>query len=122
MNHNTQNKNIEKPPQEWDRKAFWNRTHFAYNGDPTLRLFQVQPPSNLSILKHNDSATLAWEASPDKAVIGYHIYKSTTEFGIFNKLTHRPIAQLTYRDNSFQKKDTYMVRAIKIEESGCGKF
>lgn len=122
MNHNTLNNNIEKPPQEWDHKAFWNRTYFAYNGDPTLRLYQVQPPSKLSVLKHHNNATLAWKASPDKAVIGYHIYKSTTKFGIYNKLTHRPIPQLTYRDNTFQKKDNYMVRAIKIEESGCGKF
>jgi hypothetical protein len=122
MNHNATNNNIEKPPQEWDNSTFWNRTHFTYNGDPTLRLYQVQPPSNLSVSTHSNSASLSWKASPDPNVIGYHIYKSTSEFGIFNKITSDPLPQLHYIDKGFQQDNTYMVRAVKIEESGCGKF
>jgi len=94
----------------------------ACNGDPTLRLYQVKPPAGLMVKTDNQKATLSWKASPDTAVIGYHIYKSTSEFGIFNKLTTSPTTQLSYSDRSFQQDDIYMVRAVKIEESGCGKF
>lgn len=122
MNHNTLNNNVEKPPQEWDTEAWWNRTHFAYIGDPSLRLYQVKPASNLSITNINNQATLSWIASPDTNVIGYHVYKSTSEFGIYNRINSIPIQNLSFIDNNYQQNDWYMLRAVKIEESGCGKF
>ncbi len=122
MNYNVISNNIERPPQKWDTEDWWNRTHFAYNGDPTLRLYQTRPPSSLVVNKINNQAILSWNASPDSTVIGYHIYKSTNEFGVFERITTAPLNTLNYTDSSYQQNDWYMIRAIKIAESGCGKF
>ena len=122
INHNATNNNIEKPSQSWDTEDWWNRTHLAYNGDPTISLFQVAPPADLLIQDVLGNATLSWTASSDTSVLGYHIYKSDSEFGIYNKITSSPISSLSYVDISYQQNDWYMVRAIKNIESGCGYF
>lgn len=122
MNHNTANNNVQKPPQNWDASDWWNRTHFSFNGDPTLRLYQLKPPSNLAISNVNNQAVLSWTASPDAAATGYHVYKSSTEFGKFTRVTSSPLTTLNYTDADYHYNDWYMVRAVKPEESGCGTF
>lgn len=122
MNYNAGNNNVERPPQDWDTQNWWNRTHFSYNGDPTLRLYQTAPPSGLTISQVDNKAVLTWAATPGADVIGYHIYKSATEFGIFERLTSSPISDLEYTDEQYQQHDWYMVRAVQLAESGCGTF
>lgn len=122
MNHNAVNNNVEKPQQNWDASDWWNRTHFAYNGDPTLRLYQLQPPSNLVFHAGTNQSVLSWTASPDPEVMGYHVYKSTTEFGIYNRVTSALVTGVNYTENNGTENSWYMVRAVKTEESGCGKF
>ncbi|WP_343636194.1 T9SS type A sorting domain-containing protein [Fluviicola sp.] len=122
MNNNTVNNNIQKPQQNWDDTNWWGRTHFAYNGDPTIRLYQLQPASNLTIANVNNEAVLNWTASPDANVSGYHVYKSTAELGVYNRVTTNQLTTLTYTDNDYHYGDWYMVRAVETEESGCGQF
>lgn len=122
MNNNTTNQKIEKPQQNWDNADWWGRTHFAYNGDPTIRLYQLQPASNLAIDNVNNAAVLSWTASPDANASGYHLYKSTGEFGKFDRVTTTALTTLNYIDNNYHYGDWYMVRAVETEESGCGKF
>lgn len=122
MNYNMINNNVEKPEQNWDKTEWWNRTHFSCNGDPTLRLYQMQPPSALAINNVNNQAVLSWSASPDAETMGYHVYKSTSEFGIYNRVTTSPLTTLSYTDPDYHYNDWYMVRAVKPETSGCGTF
>lgn len=122
INHNTFNNNIETPQSQWDTEDWWNRTHLTYNGDPTIRLYQVKPPSELTVTNVNGNPTISWNASVDSSVLGYNVYKSDSEFGIFSKINQSPVTTLDYIDPNYQQGVWYMVRAIKIMESGCGQF
>ena len=122
MNHNQVNQYYEKPPQEYDEQDSWNRTHFAFYGDPTINLYQVEPASNLLVSESNGNAILDWSPSPDTSVIGYHIYESATEFGIFNRITSSPLNSNSFTVNNYQNGYWYMVKAVKVIETGCGQF
>lgn len=122
MNHNNTNNYLEKPEQGFDEKDWWNRTHFAINGDPTVRLYQVKPASGLTVSYASMGAMLQWTASTDTSVIGYHVYKSTSQFGKFERLTNQIVSSTSFTDTTYQTSDWYMLRAIKIEETGCGQF
>lgn len=122
MDHNLTNNLLEKKQQSYDTYEFWNRTHFQYHGDPTLRLFQVHPVSNLEATQNGAAITLTWNASTDTNILGYHVYKSDSEFGIYTKLTANPIATLSYTDANFNPTDWYMIRAIKLQTTGSGTY
>ncbi len=122
MNHNNSNQKLEKAPQDYDTEDWWNRTHFAFYGDPTIRLFQVSPITNLSIVAINGVAQLQWTASIDSNIAGYHIYESNTELGIYTKINTIPINATNYTIPNFQTGKWYMVKATKILTSGCGQF
>lgn len=122
MDHNLTNNLLEKQQQSYDTSEFWNRTHFQYHGDPTLRLFQVKPASNLQASVLGSEITLNWNASTETGIIGYHVYKSSTEFGMYFKLTSAPISVLNYTDSSYNATDWYMVKAIKLQTTGSGTY
>lgn len=122
MDHNLTNNLLEKQQQAYDTNEFWNRTHFQYHGDPTLRLFQVHPPTNLQASILSNQLLLSWNASSDTEIIGYHVYKSSTEFGNYIKLTSTPITSLNYTDSSFAPTDWYQIKAIKLQTTGSGVF
>lgn len=122
MDHNLTNNLLEKKSQSYDTPEFWNRTHFQYHGDPTLRLFQVKPASNLQATTNGTNITLTWNASLETDIVGYNVYKSNSEFGIYTKLTSNPIVDLNYTDSSYNSDDWYMVRAIKLQTTGSGTF
>ena len=122
INYNTTNNSLERPRQSFDTQNWLYRTHLTMYGDPTLRIYQVYPPSNLVIANINNSAQLSWTASTDANLVGYHIYKSTTEFGIFQRLTNAPITTLTYTDPDYQNGNWYMVRALRYQTTGSGTF
>ena len=92
-------------------------------GDPTLRLFMFAPPSNLSVVSSGGNPLLSWTASPDATVTGYHVYRAASADGPFTRLTATPVAQTTYVDTSVASGTwNYMVRATRLETSGCGTF
>ena len=124
MDHNITNNNIEKPEQPYDEADFWNRTHMQYHGDPALRLFQVYPISNLiqSVVNSNE-LQLDWTASTESSIIGYHVYKSSTEFGQYQKISSSIITGTTFTDvNVLNSNEWYMVRAIKFQVTGSGTY
>lgn len=121
MDHNNITNLYERPEQPFDTQNYWGRTHLQYNGDPTLRLNQVIPASNLHIITTN-SVFLEWSASTDTNILGYHVYRSSEEFGIYNRLTNEPINSLTFTDSSGASLDWYMVRAVKLETTGSGTY
>lgn len=122
MNHNANNQYLEKPPQQYDTEDWWNRTHFEIWGDPTITLYQVPPPSNLSITDNSGVALLQWTSSSDTSVIGYHIYESDAELGVYQRISSSPITGHSYQIANYTQGNWYMVKAVKVFESGCGKF
>jgi Secretion system C-terminal sorting domain len=121
MNHNATNNILEKPEQEYDETEWWNRTHFAYYGDPTISLYQVKPISALTLTNNSNNALLQWVASTDN-VLGYHIYQSTTENGKYERITATPISTTNYILPNYIPNNWYMVKAVKNITSGCGQF
>jgi hypothetical protein len=122
MDHNNANNILEKPAQQYDTPDWWNRTHFAYHGDPTIRLFQVLPPSNLQQQSTtNNSLHLTWNKSKD-FIVGYHVYSSNTEFGKYTRITNTILLDTFYTQNSFVPGTWYMIRAVKEQKTGSGIF
>lgn len=122
INHNPSNQYLEKPPQQYDTQDWWNRTHFAIWGDPTISLYQVKPISNLTLNNVGGNAILEWTASTDNNILGYHIYESNSEFGVYQRITSSPITDTSFQITNYVASNWYMVRTVKIMESGCGKF
>jgi len=122
MNHNEINQYLEKPVQGYDEQVWWNRTHFAFYGDPTMNLYQVSPASNLTVTVLNGSGQLNWSASNDIGVLGYTVLVSDSEFGIYQPITTNPVSGSSYVLPNYQFGKWYMVKAVKMMESGCGKF
>ena len=124
MDHNIINNNIEKPEQSYDESNFWNRTHMQYHGDPSVRLFQVYPISDLTeAVIGSNQLQLNWTASIEDSIVGYHVYKSTTEFGQYQKISNSLVTGTTFADvNVINSNDWYMVRAIKLQVTGSGTY
>ena len=88
--------------------------HLGLMGDPTLRLHPVAPPSNVSI----SGGQLTWSAAPD-SVVGYHVYRASTEAGPYTRLTSSPVTSTTYpASGGF----VYMVKAVKLQSSSSGTY
>lgn len=122
MDHNQTNNLYQKPSQVFDTPDYWGRTHFQYNGDPTLRLNQVIPPPNVTQTFSNGEV-LNWNASTDTNIIGYHVYRSYSEFGNYERLTSTPITNLTFTNNEMTTVVRhYFVKAIKLETTGSGTY
>jgi Peptidase family C25 len=122
MDHSGDDQVYPKPPQTYDTEEWWNRTHFALQGDPTLRLHQVLPPSNFVVADNGSNAELSWDASPDSRLLGYHVYRSTSELGRYDRLTNTPISATNYAIDNHEPQYWYMVRAVIEQTTGSGVF
>jgi hypothetical protein len=122
MNHNTANQYLEKASQSYDEPDWWNRTHFAFYGDPSLNLYQIAPPSNPTVTVIGGLPTLQWTNSADPQVIGYHVFESTSKLGVYTRITSAPLAGSAFTLPNYQVNKWYMVKAVKYLESGCGQF
>ncbi|MSU57851.1 MAG: fibronectin type III domain-containing protein [Pedosphaera sp.] len=95
--------------------------HIALMGDPTLRLFPPAPPSNFTAAG-TSNVMLNWSPSAD-AGLGYHVYRSTSASGYFNRLTASPIATTNFTDlTAARGTNIYMVRALTLETTGSGTY
>ncbi len=122
MDHDLDNQRLEKVEAPWDDTNWWNRTHFNFFGDPTLRLFQCRPPSNLTANTDSGAFQLVWDPSTDDQLLGYHVYKSSDQFGKFTKLTDQILIDNNFVDEEYNVGDWYMVRAVSRITSGSGAF
>ncbi|MBN2524270.1 MAG: fibronectin type III domain-containing protein, partial [Bacteroidales bacterium] len=96
--------------------------HIALMGDPTLRLHVVKPVSNLSLDESNGSIILSWNA-PNDDIIGYDIYRSNSIQGTFEKINNQVEESTSYTDSDpLTGINVYMLRAIKLEQSGSGTY
>ena len=95
--------------------------HIALMGDPTLRLHPVAPPSSVTASTGGGAVNVTWAASPD-SVVGYHIYRASSGSGPFTRLTSSPITGTSFGDTGASGTPTYMVRAVKLEDTPSGTY
>lgn len=98
--------------------------HIALMGDPTLRMHQLAPASNLSVTAtvSGTAHQLDWTASVD-AVEGYVIYRQDTAGQRFWRIGQVNAATLTYTDSCMMPGDyRYMVRAEAVHDGIGGSY
>jgi hypothetical protein len=96
--------------------------HIALMGDPTLRMHPVSPPSGLLASSSGTQVTLQWTASPEP-VLGYHVYRSLSPDGPFERRSGALVAAATFTDSGVAPGTyTYMVRAVKLETGSGGSY
>jgi hypothetical protein len=103
------------------------QVHLTLLGDPTLRMHPVAPPTNL---RDSSGGLLAfrWDPSPAEGVQGYHVYRGPSPSGPFQRLTGDvPITGSLFADTRNNPPPsgpvpTYMVRAVKLEQSASGTY
>jgi len=95
----------------------------SYMGDPTLRIRQVAPPTNVTITVSGSDNIISWTNASDTYIQGYYIYRtSTADLNSFTRLTSTP-TNSPYTDSSAAGSAyTYMVRTIKLEQSDQRSF
>ena len=98
-----------------------NQIHIALMGDPALRLHPVAPPATLGGTAGAGSASLSWTSSPD-SVAGYYVYRAASAAGPFTRLTSSLLAATSFVDTSAPSGATYMVRAVKLENTPSGSY
>lgn len=96
--------------------------HTSLHGDPTLRLHPVKPASGLSASSATGRANLTWSASADSNIEGYHVYRATSPEGPFTRVTDQLISATSFSDTPAAGDYTYMVRAIKLEQTPSGTY
>lgn len=101
----------------------WEGVHVAQLGDPSLRAYYVEPPSNLQVINVNNEANLDWTASTDSGIDGYNIYRRTPN-GLWVKLNSSIVVGTLYTDATITSGDNYefMVKAVKLKTNGSGTF
>lgn len=96
--------------------------YVALMGDPTLRMDQLAPPSNLTVTPAGTIVNLSWTGSTDP-VLGYHVYRATSAAGPFMRLTGSLISQTSFADANVPAGNyTYMVRAIILQNTPSGTY
>ena len=96
--------------------------HVALHGDPTLRLHPVKPASNLSASSSSGPVNLSWSRSPDSNIQGYYVYRGASAEGPFTRVTSQPVSGTNFSDTPPEGSYTYMVRAIKLEQTPSGTY
>lgn len=121
----TQNNFINGNYQTYDPGYGAGWVHVALMGDPTLRLHVMKPAANLtaSASAAGDQVTLNWNASTDAGIMGYMVYRSDDQFGIWNPVTSSPVTGNQFTDlHPLKGKNIYMVRAVRLEEAPGGSY
>lgn len=96
--------------------------HIALLGDPTLRLHPLAPPKDLTLQTGNGAISLQWKASPD-AVSGYHIYRSTSPYGPFSRITPELVSDTQFSDTQPRSDQLfYQVKAVALHSSPSGSY
>jgi hypothetical protein len=106
------------PP--WEQGT--REVHISLHGDPTLRLHPVKPASNLNASSSPGRANLTWEPSTDSDILGYHVYRAASPEGPFARVTEQLLSSPSFSETPSPAEYTYMVRAIKLEQTPSGTY
>jgi hypothetical protein len=95
----------------------------ALHGDPTLRMFNVAPPSQLSAAAAGGGVELRWMPSAEAGVGGYHVYRADSLEGEFTRLNRDLVGGTSFTDSTPRRGDVvYMVRAATLRSSPTASF
>lgn len=91
-------------------------------GDPSLRMFYIQPPVNLTVNSTGNSVALNWTAGGSE--IGYNIYRRYADSTQYEKLNSSLITATNYTDNSLNQAGTvyYYVKAVEMKITASGSY
>ena len=81
-------------------------------------VFPPAVPAGVSALAGPDFVTLVWDASPDKDLAGYNVWKRVTGAGAYVRLTAAPVPEPTYTDRSVEKNGTYEYAITSVDRTG----
>jgi len=106
---------------------FLNGVQINLMGDPTLKIHRIQPATNFTGSKSGGDreVSLTWTASTEPNVLGYYVYRSTTnqknaEYELVNKDL---ITSTTYTDKQpYYGTSHYMIRPVKLEDRASGTY
>jgi hypothetical protein len=71
----------------------------------------------------NKNVVLTWTASSEPGVIGYHVYRTSRNGGVYYPITTAPLNASTFTDlNPYNGTNYYVVKAIKLETSNTGTY
>lgn len=105
---------------------FAKNVHIGLLGDPTLRMHIIKPVINVSVSKNIaqlNAIDIAYENSPEPDIDGYLVYRSSTEFGKFERLTPEVINYSPFIDEMpLTDLNFYMVKAVKLTTSPSGSY
>jgi hypothetical protein len=102
--------------------TFTRAVYIALMGDPTLRLDPLMPATNLTAVTDRAGVHLSWSGS-DSSVLGYNVYRSTTDSGPFSRLNDANVPGTTFTDVTAPPGGyTYMVRAVQLQENYSGSY
>ncbi|MDD5645122.1 MAG: glucoamylase family protein [bacterium] len=101
-------------------------------GLPVISFLKIEPfetdgipPSEIGILKadaREDRVFIIWEASGEKDVIGYNVYRSSDKGKTLKKLNDRPVGLELFKDLDVKYGDSYLyfvsVLDASLNESG----
>lgn len=92
-------------------------------GDPTLKAYIVQPPSNLRSTVNGNRIELSWTPSKDD-ILGYQVYKKEKGMDRFKVINQVPILETSFVDYTVKSKYRmqYLVKAVKKETTPSGSF
>lgn len=98
--------------------------HNALMGDPTLRNDVVAPVSNVVASKSGYNCVISWSASTETTIVGYNIYMKNDTTTRYVKINSSPVTATTFTDYCLLYKGTYtyMVRALKLENTPSGTY
>lgn len=97
--------------------------HVAQMGDPSLRMYYIIPPTDLTVTNVDNVAELSWTASTDGSVEGYNVYRRTNST-LWEKVNTSLVATTTYSDATVPTGEEYiyLVKAVKTKTNGSGIF
>ncbi|MBK9018448.1 MAG: T9SS type A sorting domain-containing protein [Saprospiraceae bacterium] len=97
--------------------------HITLLGDPSVRAQIVAPVSNVAASQNCNEVEITWAASTQTDVLGYHVYRSTSLNGYYERQSADPVGDLAFTDE-FPESGTnfYLVKAVVREETPSGIF
>jgi len=102
----------------------WEGIHVAQMGDPSLRMYYLQPPSNLAATVNLNEIDLDWTASADTAIAGYNMYRKLLPNGLWSKVNTAIVTGTTFIDTALSSSGDYeyMVKTVELKVNASGSF
>ncbi len=100
-----------------------NAVWISLMGDPTIRAFIPEPPTDFYAIQNGGSVELSWVPSPADGITGYRLYRADTPSSPFIALnSNELITSTSYTDTDPTSEAIYMVRAQRLENVHAGSF